>query len=335
MDGLVQKAADFFQSDRMLQTGGHPAARWLQSGLSTNVLRTNALLRKHEWERIDAAVLRTTGQILSGVADLRSHGCVENLGGLGVIMSTYELLGDMAPAEVDMHGSTAGNRDRAEYQAASVPVPIIHKDFQLSIRHLEASRRNGGTLQTDHATLAARTVTEKLESMLFTGAPEVVAAGGTIYGYTTFPQRITITTSADWGTTANIYSSVQAMITALITRNFMPPFMLYVNPTQMGEALAAQGVDTATTALSRLNAMYAGYLEGVKMSTALTAGNAVMAKLSPEVIDMAVGQDITTVEWNELGGMVGNFKVMACATFRPKASADTTPRCGIVHHSGI
>lgn len=340
----IHSAPDFFATNgqyiqqqiaKLSALTGHPAAKWLNAGLATNVLRTNALLRKHEWERIDAAVLNINNQIMAGVADLRSHGCIENLGGLGVMISTYELLGDMAAAEVNMSGVTAGNRDRAEFSSASVPVPIIHKDFQLTIRLIEAARRNGSSLQTMQAAVASRKVAQKLEYMLFNGDSTVVASGNSIYGYTTYTNRQTISTSADWGTVANIYSSINAMIAKLVQSNFEPPFMLYVNPVQWTEALATGGVDTIQTSLDRVRRAYQGILEDVKMSFALTAGQAVMVKLTPDVIDMAVGQDITTVEWNEMGGMVGNFKVMACAAPRPKSTADGVTGCGIVHHTGI
>lgn len=340
----VQNAPDFFatngqyiqqQIKRLVEATGHPASRWLKSGLATNVLRTNALLRKHEWEMIDSTVQLINNQIMNGVDDLRTHGCVKNLGGLGVLISTYELLGDMAPAEVNMGATVPANRDRAEFTSASVPVPIISKDFQLTIRLIEAARRFGSSLDTMYATVAARKVAQKLEQLLFLGDATLVAGGNTLYGYTTYPNRQTISTSANWSTTANIYSSVQAMITKLIQSNFNPPFMLYVNSTQWTQSLAAQGVDVAQTALFRLKTMYGGILEDVKMSFALPAGSAVMVKLTPDVIDWAVGQDTTTVEWNEMGGFVGNFKVMACAAPRCKSTSDGVTGCGIVHHTGV
>lgn len=340
----VQNITNFFQTngaylkqqiDKLIAATGHPAARWLNSGLTTNVLRTNALLRRHEWERIDAAVLDINGQITSGVQDLRSRGCIENLGGLGVLISTYELLGDMSSAEVSMAAHTEGNRDRAEFSYASVPVPIIDKNFQLSIRLIEAARRNGGNLSTMQAGVAGRKVREKVEQLLFNGDSTVVAGSNTLYGYTTYPNRQTISTSADWGTVANIYSSINAMIAKLVQSNFQPPFMLYVNPVQWTEALATGGTDVIATTLDRVRRAYQGILEDIKMSFALAAGSAVMVKLTPDVIDMAIGQDLTTVEWNEQGGMIGNFKVMMCAAPRPKSTADGVTGCGIVHHTGI
>lgn len=340
----VQNAPDFFATNgqyiqrqiaKLVAASGHPASRWLESGLDKKALRTNALLRRHEWELVDSTVQMINNQIMNGVNDLRTHGCVKNLGGLGVMISTYELLGDMAPAEVNMGAAVPANRDRAEFTSASVPIPIISKDFQLTIRLIEAARRFGSGLDTMYATVAARKVAQKLEQLLFVGDSTLVAGGNSLYGYTTYPYRQTISTSADWGTVANVYSSVQAMITKLVISNFEPPYMLYVNPTQWTESLTAQGVDVAQTALFRLKTMYGGVLEDVKMSFALTAGNAVMVKLTPDVIDWAVGQDTTTVEWNEMGGFVGNFKVMACAAPRPKSTSDGVTGCGIVHHSGI
>lgn len=340
----VQNAPDFFaingqyiqrQIDKLVAATGNPASRWLASGLDKKALRTNALLRKHEWEMIDAEVQQINNQIMNGVEDLRTHGCIKNLGGLGVMISTYELLGDMAPAEVNMGATVPANRDRAEFTSASVPIPIISKDFQLTIRLIEAARRFGSSLDVMYARVAGRKVAQKLEQLLFLGDATLVAGGNTLYGYTTYPLRQTISTSADWGTVANIYSSVQAMINKLIASNFEPPYMLYVNPTQWGETLAVSGTDIVAVTLDRLRTAFRGILEDVKMSFALTAGNAVMVKLTPDVIDWAVGQDITTVEWNEMGGFVGNFKVMACAAPRPKSTAEGVTGCGIVHHSGI
>ena len=166
---------------------GNVAQRLLATGMKANALRTNDTLRKDEWKELDETVIKISRQRLVGVQDLIGRGLVYNLGnGLGTTVLEYEKESDISEAQMNMDAATRGAGDRITYDIGYLPLPIVHKDFQISIRALEASRKLGMPLDTATAAMAATKVSEKIEEILFTGASSYTFGGGTIYGYTDF-----------------------------------------------------------------------------------------------------------------------------------------------------
>ena len=74
-------AVDLIASDgTAVSAHGGVAEKLLASNMNPNVLRTNAVLRKDEWEQLDAAVVNIARERLSAVSDLvrersRLRGC--------------------------------------------------------------------------------------------------------------------------------------------------------------------------------------------------------------------------------------------------------------------
>ena len=143
-----------------LNDGGKDAAKLMRPVYGVH---QNALLRRYEWEEIDAAVVDVARTTLVAAADFQRLGLIRPLGGLGTTVSVYEQLGDMTDAEVSMEGITRSQQDQPDYTPQSVPVPIIHKDFSFTARHLAASRRLGDSIDTTAAQTAARRVRDDLD----------------------------------------------------------------------------------------------------------------------------------------------------------------------------
>ena len=122
---LVNYASDF------LKSGGSVARLLASNHLNINELRTNELLRKEEWQALDETLVGVARQRLIGINDLISRGLSFNAGGLGVVLSEYEQLGDMSAANVDFSAVTDGEKDSVTFTVVSVPIPIFHKDFSL------------------------------------------------------------------------------------------------------------------------------------------------------------------------------------------------------------
>ena len=306
------------------------AERFLASGLSINSLRTNNLLRKEEWVELDTALLQVAQERLTGIEDLRARGLIHNLGGLGTLLSQWESQSDMTDAQIDMGGDTAGQEDTIEFKLHSVPVPIVHKDFRLNIRRLEASRRLGEGLDVTQGTVAARKVAEALESMLFNGAGLTVD-GNAIYGYTTHPDRNTGTATGSWATIANIYSTVLNMIRDAQTDRMFGPYYLYTAGNVWPDLLQVYDDGSGQTARDRVLGIPG--LEDVRVSERLEDGEAVLVQMTRDTIDLAVAQDIVPVEWSTVGGMISHYKVMAVMV--PRLKVDQGGRMGLVHYSGL
>ena len=311
--------------ERMSAMGHSLPAQFLASGMRIQSLRTHALLRRDEWEQLDAAVIDVASDVRNGIADLEVSGLTLNLGGLGVLVSQYERITDMTSASVNMAAEVDDEEDRIHYDLIGVPVPIISKSFRIDIRSLAASRQNGSGLDTTHVDAATRKVEEMAEQMLFTGS-SIVQGGNVIYGYLTHPNRNTVGGGADWGTSTNIYGNVTAMIASLVGDNMYGPYRLYLHPDQYMQTLAMTA-STSTPILNTLTQLPGLAPGSIKPSIYVTAGQGVLVQMSRDVVDLAVGQDTTPVEWDTKGGLVTRWKVLAAKV--PRVKADAAGKSGL------
>jgi len=311
---------------------GPAAIRLAANGWDPRVLRTLDLLRKDEWKAIDDAVVEVARRQLGAVDDLRSAGLTRDLGGLGVLLDEYEKVSDVEAAEQSMSGVTSGSRDLATFELGSVPVPITFRDFQINLRHLEASRRGRSQIDVTNADLCARRVNEKLEDMLFNGST-IAISGNTLAGYTTVSSRITGSlTGSGWDDSGSrdIIADTIAMISAAEAQNFFGPFMVYVPVAYNAELRADHKANSDKTYLDRILEIDA--IQGVRGTASLTGDAVVMVQLTRDVVDLSVGQDLTTVQWDTNGGFSVNFKVMAAIAPRVK-SPHGSNKTGIVHYT--
>jgi uncharacterized linocin/CFP29 family protein len=167
-----------------------------------------------------------------------------------------------------------------------------------------------------------------MESLLFSGSA-IEVDQNPIYGYTTEPQRNTVS-GGDWGTIANVYANVLSAVTANQADNYFGPYGLYVALAQYHEMLAFYDDGSSDRAIDRVLKLPG--LEFVKPATQL-ADEAVLVTFQGDVVDLAVAQDIVPVQWETMGGLVQWFKIMAALVPRVKHDADN--RSGVCHISGI
>lgn len=295
----------------------------------------NALLRRYEWEQIDAAVLDVVRQPNVALNDFLRLGLTQSLDGLGVTITSYDQLGDMEPAELNMNGEARAQQDRLDFTPQNIPVPLIFKDFQLSLRHLEASRRGGGNgIDTTQAQVATRRVQDRVDDLIFNGETKKLG-GNTIYGLTNKPERLQKTAGdcggGDWGTSGNAYKTLNGAIGFLQAMGYPGPFGAYVARTQYSEVNQLI-TSTAVSELSAIVSQIPG-LSFVKPADKLTAGEMIVWQLSKDVADLAIGQDVTPVQWDQLGGFLVQFRIFTAVTIRVKHDANNN--CGIVHVTGI
>lgn len=317
------------------QAVGSVAQRLLASGMRVNALRPLDTLRKDEWKLFDDKVIEIARARMVGVADLMSKGLTFSVANpLGTTRIEWEKQGDMDAADVSMSGVTEGKNDRVTYDLVSVPLPIIHRDFHLNIRNLEASRTRGEALDTTQAATAARKVSEKIEEILFDGST-VNGTNTPIYGYTNALNRNTgsLANWADAGTTgANIITDILEMLAALYNDHMYGPYMLYVPADYWNKLMDDYKAASDRTILERILALEG--IAGVKMTPNLTggaSGEVLLVQMTSDVVDIAEGMQPTTVQWESHGGMVVNFKVMAIMVPRMKSDADN--QSGIAHWS--
>lgn len=319
-----------------VKANGSVAQRLMATGFNVNALRTNDVLRKEEWIQFDQTVVKIARTRLVGVADLMNAGLTFTVPNpLGTTRIEWEKEGDMSGADVSMSGVTEGSNDRLTWDLTSVPLPIIHKDFRINVRALEASRKFGESLDTTSAARASRLVSEKIEAILFLGS-SVNGTNVPVYGYTTAPDRNTDSLIGDWSQSAQsgeeIVGDVLKMMAALQTDNMYGPYMLYVPRSYWNKLQDDFKANSDRTILERILAIKG--VSGVNMSANLldgAAGQVLLVQMTSDVVDMADGLQPTTVQWDSNGGMTINFKVLAIMV--PRMKSDASTQSGIAHFS--
>lgn len=314
-----------------LLAGAPAAQRLLANNMNPNCLRTNAVLRKEEWIQFDEILIEVATDRLVGVADLVSRGLTINIGnGLGTTVFQWEDMSDMTAAEIDMAGVTRGQKDRVTFDLNAIPLPIIHKDFSINIRALEASRKLGQALDTTQVAVATRLVSEQIENILFNGASALAYGGGVLRGYNDHPDRNTVTLAEDWDaagkTGEEILLDVLAMKQALINDHMFGPYLIYIPvgyETKMDDDFKANSDRTIRERILAIESIV-----GVKVIDQQPANTVLMVALQRETISMVMGMQPTVVQWEGQGGMEQNFKVMAIMV--PRIASDHTNQNGIV-----
>lgn len=292
----------------------------------------NALLRYQEWLELDRVVIKAAVDRLTGIADLISKGLTHSLGSIGLTVSQWDRVSDMTAANVSMSGTTKGEQDTPDFSPQSVPVPIVHKDFVLNLRRLEASRILGEALDTTAGDLAGRLVAEASEDILFAGST-VKVGDAVLYGYTNHTNRNTVTLTEQWTavgkTGAEILADVQSMLAAARADNYYGPFTMYIPSEYEGVLDNDFNSATSDTRTVRERLMQLAGISEIKVADRLTNHNVVLVQMTKDVVDLAMAQDVNTLQWEVDGGMQVRFKTMA--VWAPRIKSDYSGKSGIVH----
>jgi uncharacterized linocin/CFP29 family protein len=194
-----------------------------------------------------------------------------------------------------------------------------------------ASRNKGMPLDTAQAQIASRKVAEKAEYILFKG-DSITVDGAQIYGLENQPQRNTGSLTANWdgtATGAEIVADVLAMIDALQAKNMYGPYGLYISENNYNHMGEDYKVESAKTILQRV--MEIPGIVFIQPTSSITANAVVMLQLTPDVIDIIIGMQPTTLQWDTNGGMVSHFRVMTIMV--PRFRVDQLSQSGIAHYT--
>lgn len=291
-----------------------------------------SLLSYEDWLYQTGEIVQVARKARPAINDLMSRGLTMPLPDIGVYQVEWQKFTDLEPAVASM--SLQGNmqRDQGQFSRESVPVPIIHKDFRFDIRDILASRRGGAPLDTTHGSIAAQLVSEKAEQILMNGDSTIVFQSSTLYGYTTHPSTLTETTSKDFGTASNITDKFALVIAALRLKNHTGPFVVYLHPTQYGE-MKAPRTTTDSTTMMEFTLKQHPEIEAIRESQWVTAATGVVVEMNRATVDLAIAQDVTTVQWDDPDGSGVNMRVMMAVT--PRIKADAAGQTGVLYMTNI
>lgn len=321
----------------------------MMHGLPVMPVNNATALRKEQWQLLDSVVLKSVRARLKAWADLRAANTYGGFDGMATPVLEHELMTDGGEAVVDMDGLSEGRNFTPEFGLQGMPLPITHADFFLPQRFLAVSRTKGQPADTIRAEQAARRVGETIEQTLIgtlTGMTYGTAtvsylATAKVYGYTNHPSRITYTSlTASATLTTNIattggttfVSQVLAMLELAYDQNYFGPFMLYVSPAY--DALLDNDLKANSDLTIRQRVREIDNITDVRRLDYLTGDVLLLVQMTEDVAQAVNGMEVSTVQWEEKGGMQLCFKVMGIQVPRIRAaykSLTTTLNTGIVH----
>lgn len=299
-------------------------------------------LRRDEWKQLDEAVQQAAHIRLGGIQSLIDRGLIYNLtNAMGTTVLEYHSINEAMEAEVSMDPAVRSRKDRPNYNTHYLPIPVIHSDFQISSRALEASRKLGNPLDVDSIQEATRVVNEKLELMLFnTSQTPFAFGGGYIYSYLDHPSRNTGSLTGAWTglTGAQIVTDVRNMKQASINDRHYGPWELYI-PTAY-ETVMDMDYDASTpgtTVRERITfnpATKKGIsgIEDVKTIDSLPAGNVLLVEMNQRTVRLIRGMGIQVVQW-QVGSSLSPTEYKVLTIQVPQVRADQSGKCGIIHYS--
>lgn len=291
----------------------------------------NATLRKDEWILLDRTVTQAAKARLQAWTDLRRLSPRNIPNGMGVTAIQYQAISDITPATVSMDGLRKSERDRPVLDLRNFPLPIIHKDWSFPLREIATSQNRGEGIDVTTGFMAGRKVGEEIEKILLGVNTGITYGGGTVYGYTNFPDRITYSltdpTEVGWSPRVTLQDML-AMKAASQNKFYYGPWMVYCSPNWdavMDDDFSATKGDL--TLRERI-----GKIKGLNEPQTLdylTGYTILLVQMDPMVAQAIVGMDVTTLQWQEDGGMEELFKTMAIMA--PLLRSDINLNTGIVH----
>ena len=120
------------------------------------------------------------------------------------------------------------------------------------------------------------------------------------------------------------------MIAAAEDENYFGQFMFYVPVSYMQVLRNDFKANSDKTIMDRM--MEIDAVQGVRGTTSLTS-EVIAVRLTRDVLDLSIASDVTTVQWDEMGGMIQNFKVMAAMAPRVKIPATANAKTGLGHYT--
>lgn len=298
------------------------------------VLATNAgaTLRYDEWKYIDSEVVKVLRTRLKIVNWLRGAGLSKPVpGGIGKTRYDYERQSDISPARVNMDALAPGDNDRPTYDLVSVPLPIVSKELTFTWRQLAESRNGSTPLDLTGIEQATIKVAEELEKLHLGTFGTFTFGGATLYGLINHPNRNTGSITAldgSW-TPEKCYNDVINMVNAAYVDKKYGPFKLWFSTGYLPYMLRPFNTFDSTplqVALQRIP-----QISSIEICDYLTGNQLLLVEESRQTVQTLVAADATTVQWQERGGLITKFRIMASLV--PLIQLDQNNNCGIVHFS--
>ena len=311
----------------------------------TMLTNAPATLLKDEWIRLDDTVIRTARPELVVWNTLVSRGLVFNMpNAMATTVLQHQTMTEAGEAGLSMDALVRTSRDRPVFEIEGVPLPIVHSEFSFPARELAISRAGRMPLDTTMAEMASRRCAETIERLALGTLGSYYYAGYNIYGLTNYPSRITKTftlpTAGGWVPQVLVDEVLDAM-QSLRSVYFNGPYLVFYSPA-WGKYLdadysAAYNGSTLRTRLTQI-ADISTWVKSDYLSASgsdrfgLDPGSGftiVIVQASSAVVQAIQGLALTTLQWDESGGLEKKFKVMGIMV--PRLRKNNYGNTGILH----
>jgi uncharacterized linocin/CFP29 family protein len=266
------------------------------------LLRSQAPLSAKEWQALDSTVIQVARRNLVGRRFLSLFGPL----GPGVQSLPQDTFRGNNKGAISLLGDE--ERDMVTIQSRRyAPVPLLFRDFRVEWRDLETARRLGMPLDTTGAAIAASSVAEIEDRLIFNGYDELGQQGFlNVSGRRMLPL-------GDWNTVGGGFDAVVNAIRALGEGHFHPPYTLVVPP-QLAVLLNRIFGNTAVLEIDQVRAVMGG---GVFVTPTLPGNVAVVVAAGQENMDLVLAQDMVTA-FLETMAMSHHFRVLESLALRVK-----------------
>ena len=269
--------------------------------------RASAPLSAAEWEALDEAMIKAVCQVVIGRRMIELQGPL----GPGVYTVPYSVFGDEpAPVGMDLTGDQNTHVVSASARK-TVELPVLYQDFKLMWRDIQSDRKLGTPFDASAAAVTAANVARQEDRLIFQGD----AALG-MEGLMTADGRLNVS-MRDWGKAGTALADVVQAISELAAHGHFGPYALAVSPALYGQLIRAY----ANTGLLEVDQVKALVADGIYISNALNAKQAVVVETGARNMSLVVGQDMS-IAYLGAENMNHPFRVLETAALvirRPSA----------------
>lgn len=284
-------------------------------------VRANSALPIDSWEEMDDAVYRGEDATLKLVSHLRGNGLTTDV-------SIYDEELTWQPVDTDHEGTismspeTETDEGSPTYGKHGVPQPVVHSNYSIGWR--ERGPRGvaeSGNLDTLNAYGASYVVNRTFENMVLYGwEPTIGDEGYSLYGLANHPQAGT-GVIRDWSTDVTYArTDIRNMKNQIKNEQNHSPnatgYWLYLANDLYDQTEDIVDQQSGDTILDRIESLTS--ISRIDNLDVLQAGSALMFRPTEDVIDLAIGEDLNTVQWS--GPFRDNYKVMLAGTARVKST---------------
>ena len=346
MDGINSTGTRGAGGARLYNMGDISAPRFAQAQIRTNgrenaALRSNASLPDELWKHLDQTIVDVRRRSKGMYNYIRDRGLTTSVPMESEVIYWHKVK-SRGQAHINMQPEVEEDETSATYTRTGTVLPIIMDQFSLStMRENPVPGKEMNFTRDDIEDYLVENSTENMlntiENMIFNGAPGVgTVEGMEVDGLLTHPDRNTGTLS-DWNAdTGTIRSDVRNMIQDLKDDEFRPDSTEYVLWVSANLEDALNDADPEGTGdflvRDRLeNHAEIGGGDNIRVSYYMPDDTALLMKPTSNVMDLAIGEDIQTIQWSDDLGFRDSWFMFGCMTPRIKSTMDG--QCGIAHYT--